>query len=229
MKLRVGTFNIRNGYDVHYDYDIIAQDIIDLGIDVCGFQEVDLFTDRNGKRDTMKLLGEKTGYDYYFNKSVCLAGGDYGTGVLSRFPIVSYKRVELSTVGIEDCVDKEIRAMGILHLDANREDIVFINTHLTYIRGAMQTNQFADVAAEFASHKRVILTGDFNTPYFDDFKVIKNCKLANNENNVYNSYDHRSPIDNIVVPDSAEIIKTGLLTTEPDHSDHRLLWADIEI
>ena len=110
VSLRVGTFNIQNGGGVGHDFSVLAQDILDQGLDIVGLQEVDQFTSRNGGKDTMKELSEATGYKYYgFTKAINLSG-DFEYTILKTIEnganpyfVVAYDNIgELKTNGYSE-------------------------------------------------------------------------------------------------------------------------------
>lgn len=223
MNIKVGSYNIRNGLDVKHDFSVIARDITEAGLDICGIQEVDMFTSRNGMQDTMALLAEYTGYAYYrFVKTIDFAGGDYGTAILSKHPIVDFEAVPLYSEGIEN------RVLGHAVIEIDGEKIDFFNTHLAFESQEIQLIQFSEVAKIFGKCDKAILTGDFNTDRFERFDAFENASKLNNSQNTLLSFEHRAAIDNIVVSESGIIAGGGMLTTQPDHSDHRMLYAEIK-
>ena len=75
INLKIGTYNIANGREIGHDMTLIAQDILKNEIDVVGFQEVDRYASRSKFIDTIKLLSEYTGFEYYtYTKSTNIKG-----------------------------------------------------------------------------------------------------------------------------------------------------------
>lgn len=223
MKFRVGSYNIRNGLDVKHDFSVIARDIVERGIDICGLQEVDMNTVRNGRQDTMALLSRFTGYEYCrFVKTIDFSGGDYGTAIISKHPITKLEMIPLYSEGIEN------RVLAHAVIDICGEKLDFFNTHLAFEDQSIQIKQFSEVASYCNACEKAVLTGDFNTQCFQRFDVFKNAALLNNAQNTLLSFEHRAAIDNIVVSCGGRIAHGGMLTTVPDHSDHRMIYADVE-
>lgn len=221
VKLRIGSYNIKNGTDVGYDYSVIASDITNAGLDICGLQEIDQLTSRNGGRDTMKLLSEASGYAYYaFARAIDYKGGQYGTAILSKYPIVSFEVVPLVSDGHEN------RSYGHAVIDVNGTLIDFYNTHLSYESLETRTKQFAVLASALADKSRWVLTADFNTQDFNEFSVIKNSVLVNNESHKMLSFSGKSAIDNIVLPSAASVENFGCCN-QYTHSDHFMIWAEV--
>ncbi|MBO7542630.1 endonuclease/exonuclease/phosphatase family protein, partial [bacterium] len=91
--IRVGTYNIQGGVWVHQNWTTIVNDCIEAGLDIVGFQEVDRNTNRSHGKDTMEELSKASNgrYPYYgYSKAIEYDGGEYGTGILSSFPIESF-------------------------------------------------------------------------------------------------------------------------------------------
>lgn len=223
LTLKIGTYNIKNGLDVGYDYSVLADDIVNMELDVCGLQEIDQKTARNGYKDTMMLLAQATGYPYYtFAKAIDYQDGEYGTGILSKYPVVSFEVVPL------DSDSYEKRAYGHAVLDVNGTPVDYYNTHLSYENKETRAKQFQTIADAIAQNDLWILTADFNTDDFSEFSVIEDSLLVNNEANRMLSYAAKSAIDNIVLPSSAEVRASGMLDSV-SHSDHVMVWAEIAL
>lgn len=221
VSLKIGTYNIHNGQRVAYDYAVLASDILTVGLDVCGLQEVDQNTLRNGGRDTMKLLSEATGCQYYaFAKAIEFDGGEYGTAILSKYPIVSFETVLLESGRYEQ------RAYGHAVLLVNGTTVDVYNTHFCYQDAWQRGRQFAAIAEELAGKTRWVLTGDFNARDYSEYACIADSLLVNNEENKMISNHHDYPADNIVLPSGATVMASGCYD-QATHSDHSMIWADV--
>ncbi|MBQ8399129.1 MAG: endonuclease/exonuclease/phosphatase family protein [Clostridia bacterium] len=238
VSLRVGTYNIQNGGRVGHDFSILAQDILDQGLDVVGLQEVDMFTSRNGGKDTMAALAKATGYEYYgFTKCINLSGvsgvnggvGEYGIAILSRYPILSYESIMLPRISGEQrgC------AHAVIEVDGVQFD--FYNVHLDWPNKADRTEQFKVLSAIMANDQNAIILGDLNTEDAAEYRVpFPYCSFANGlkgDDNYYITNHEDGAIDNIIIS-SANVTMTKVQlvdTTSNNHSDHNMLWADVEI
>ncbi len=220
MKLRVVSYNIRNGHDVHHDMSLLAADILSVGADLVGLQEVDICTTRVGGRDTLAELAHALGWQHYrFCRAIDFAGGEYGTAILSRYPILSFK---VTPLPCEDAREK--RSVGHAVLDANGERVDLFNTHLSVESSATRVPQFEMLANLTAQYPAWVLTGDFNTADLGCFAVFDDASLANPGK--YATFpDSGEGIDNIVCSTPWRIADTG--TLQNHHSDHLLLWAEI--
>ena len=220
MKLRVVSYNIRHGHDAGLDMSLIAADILSVGADVVGLQEVDVGTSRVHGRDTLCELAMALGWEHYaFCRAIDFAGGGYGTAILSRFPIISFDQMHFDVPA-----PREGRAVGHAVIDAHGERVDFFNTHLSYESNELRAGQFAALADLVARTPAWVLTGDFNTANLACFDVFTGACLANP--NRYATFPASGEgIDNIVCNAPWRITDTGIL--QPSHSDHLLLWAEL--
>ena len=221
ITLNIGSYNIANGLNFKR-ITSIGTDIKNQNLDIVGVQEVDQFVDRTGRVDSMKMLSDASGLPYYaFFKAIDLQGGEYGVGILSKYPITETDKIEL------DSGDKEQRVLGKAVIDVDGSLINFFVTHLSAEDKALRPPQFATIAETVAPLDNFIITGDFNTEKFTDYAVIKNADMVNNATYSVNTIPSPNPtisIDNIVFSkanwsfDRPEVLKNG-------KSDHCLLYA----
>ena len=218
--LRVGSYNIRHGGDVALDMSVIARDVTDLSLDIIGFQEIDQMTARVGGLDTMAALSVASGYKYYaFAKAINYKGGEYGTAILSRYPIVDFEVIALESG------NEEHRSVGHAVIDVGGTHLDFFNTHLSYESLDMRTLQYKQLAGLLAKCETYILTGDFNTERLSEFDVLPSATLVNPRKFPTFTSSGKA-IDNIVISKNYSIVSSG--TGPEGHSDHVLLWAQLE-
>ena len=229
--ITVASYNVRHGDDVEYDWSKLAEVILQSGADVVGLQEIDMNTGRNGGRDTMAGLSEATGFPYYvFIPAMNFDGGQYGTAILSRYPILSSDVITLNAGGYEP------RALGAAEIELpDGSTLHFLNTHLAYEDDFVRSTQFTQVAKWIKRNIRddspVMITGDFNTADFSDYEPLEKQGFAivNNAEHSYPTYrGNNTPIDNVVY------LTSRLTPVEHDYidssySDHNLLWCRFEI
>ncbi|MBT5621283.1 MAG: endonuclease, partial [Verrucomicrobia bacterium] len=92
--LRVMTYNIHHaeGLDGKVDLERIANVLQQSNADVIALQEVDKNTERTGGIDMPAELAKLTGLNVVFGANLDnFQGGQYGTAILSRFPIESHE------------------------------------------------------------------------------------------------------------------------------------------
>lgn len=224
VKLRIGTYNIRlGGAMVKYDMKLLADDITGQKLDIVGLQEVDYLANRSRNLDVLKLLSEHTGMKHYrFTVAHPIPGGQYGTGILSKYPIEEYETVPLPATGSGDP-----RAIGRTVINVNGTRINYFNTHLEVLNRRARTWNIAVLEHLTTKYGHYVVTGDMNTADLSEFEVIKNAKFANN-NSEYPTAGEAG-IDNIIYSPEWKVLNVGVLDTiESKHSDHRMLWADME-
>ena len=220
LTLRVGSYNIKHGGDVGLDFSVIAADIKALNLDIIGFQEIDQCTSRVNGLDTPALIAKELGYEhYYFTGAIDYKGGEYGTLIVSRYPIeFSESYAFPKHAGYED------RAMGHVVINVDGAKVDFFNTHLSYEEKSLQTEQFGILGEKLDGVRGFILTGDFNTSDTSLYSPIENHKLVNPKK--YVTFPDSGYIDNIVLESGWEIVESGV--GPQGHSDHNMLWAEIK-
>ena len=220
--LRIGSYNIKHAADANLNLNTIAQIIKSQNLDIVGLQEIDYKTSRSKKVDQPAKLAEYAEMPYYvFVRAIDYQGGEYGTLILSKYPIVSSEVIPLESW------DKEGRALGHAVIDIGGKTIDFFNTHLSYEDKALRTLQFFEVSEKTDLCENFILTGDFNTADFSEFGIL-GANLLNDTFRFYPTFPGgNSAIDNIVYTDSFKEIASGTVTQS--YSDHYLLWAEFEI
>ena len=172
--IRVMTYNIHHGEGLDGKVDIgrIARVIRDARADIVALQEVDRGVERTKKIDIMTLLADQTGLTYAFGKNIDYQGGEYGNGILTRFPILEEKNLHYQMIR-----EGEQRGLLQLVLEAQGEEFVFMNTHIDY-RGD-DTERIMNVAeirsaAQGHETRPVIVCGDFNdTPGSRTVELMK--------------------------------------------------------
>ncbi len=223
ITLKIATYNIAAG---RYNRDLseICREIVDSDADIIGLQEVDLLTNRSGKIDMLKEIASAASYPYYlFVPAIKHDGGQYGTAILSKYPIESHKIIPLDNRGIKT----EGRALGIFQIDVLGEKISFFNTHIEHTNDSLRAYHFEQLGNLLKDYSSYILTADFNTADYTAFSVFPNCRIVNNEKNPLPSFIPDSlGIDNIVM--SSDWTYSSPALAEAGSSDHRLLFALLE-
>ncbi|WP_010278440.1 endonuclease/exonuclease/phosphatase family protein [Paenibacillus senegalensis] len=170
-ELTVMSFNILHGegmIDGKLDLERIASIIEASGAELIGLQEVDKhFSARSHYVDQGVWLAERLGMDYAYGANLTLPAEDdgkperqYGTLVLSRFPIIYKKNHKL--VQLLDVNRPEARGLLETHIDIQGSKVIFFNTHLGLdSRERMQqAEQIMDKAK--GRTEPIIMSGDFN-------------------------------------------------------------------
>ena len=221
VSLRVGTYNIKTGYDVGYRMEEIAADILPLDLDIVGLQEVDIGTSRAGRLDTLRLLADASGYKYYaFSRSIYYQGGEYGTAILSRYPIMSYSTEMLPTPA-----NMEQRSVGHAVIDIEGFMLDYFNTHLSFEDADVREGQLLYIADLLDECSVFILSADFNTENGEEYLLVQNSTRVNGGE--YKTYNNEKALDDILLSLGWRVTEKGVYDSA-GHSDHDLLWAEIE-
>src|SRR5690606_31957844 len=158
-------------YNIHHDNPPSEPDKIDLEAianvinesraDLVGLQEVDVHTIRSGQSSNQaEVLGEMTGMHVFFSKGIDYQGGEYGTAVLSKYPIKQAERFELPNL---EGLKSEPRTLAVVTVEVEGRPLRFANTHLDYTNAEnnlLQVNEILEVFEE--GRLPVVLVGDFN-------------------------------------------------------------------
>lgn len=233
MKLTAVTYNIRHGYDVGFDWSRLASHVNAVGADVVGFQEVDMGTARSLGLDSLKGLMEAVGFAYgRFIPAMEYNGGQYGTAMISRFPITSFEVFQLPDG------NREPRSCGRAVLELGGREFTFLNTHLEYENAEIRLPQYEAVSEILPKEGAYLLTGDFNTEDAREFAPLLTGRSAALVNGgitaggtevLYKTF--RQPpmaIDNMVYASDCMVLTAAGMVDSAD-SDHNLLWASFEI
>ena len=230
-QITIATYNIRHGGDVGLDWSRLAEVIVASGADVVGIQEMDMLTDRVGGVDSLKGLSEATGMAHaLFVPAMDFRGGQYGTAILSRYPMAATEYHPLPSAHYEP------RAFGCATLTVGEgTTLALLNTHLSYESVEQQRIQMACLADWMAEHlpadTPAVLTGDFNTEDFTLFTPLtaRGYALVNCDETEFKTFrTNPVAIDNIVyTAASLTPVERGMI--DKNTSDHNLLWCRFQI
>lgn len=163
--LKVLSYNIHHANPPskpdHIDLKGIAEVIKESGADLVALQEVDVYTRRSGKKSHQaEELGKLTGMHVFFSKGIDYQGGEYGTAILSRFPIIETQRHELPNL---PGVKSEPRTLAVATVEVSGVKIRFANTHLDFTNKENNFFQVNEIIHLLNKGKEpVIMAGDFN-------------------------------------------------------------------
>lgn len=162
VPVRVLCYNIHHGegLDGRLDLERIAALIRDQQADLVALQEVERGTQRTQRRDLPAELAQLTGLSVRFARNIPYQGGEYGTAVLSRFPIRRVAHTPLTMIG-----QGEQRGAQQVWVEIAGTEVLLINTHLDHRRDPAERDRSVEeiralVAA--AGSTPVIVAGDFN-------------------------------------------------------------------
>lgn len=222
LALKVGSYNILHGEEVDFDMSRLAADILACELDVVGLQEVDKGTRRVGGRDLLRQLAEACGYEHYaFFSAMDFDGGEYGVGIISKYPIKSVDKKQLTVI---DGTEPRILAHAVIEVSGIKID--FFNTHLSFETPEIRGTQLSEILAAMGESRTAILTGDFNVSSTAEIDLALPEHRRANRDNLPTFPVGREVIDEIVCAYPWSITDCTVYDVK-GNSDHNLLTAEL--
>lgn len=227
----LGSFNIcsahfREGRYTDENLRMIADKIRAGGADVVALQEVDRGAERSARVDMPDRLSEMSGLSHhYFIKIRDFQGGEYGTAILSRFPIR-----EAKTLNYPVRVATQGTSCGYVVLDVNGWHVTIFNTHLSVESEEANTDTLTCLRDILQSRLDVhpegfACCGDFNT---SPDKIARYIPFVSPAQEGLITYSDKSSIDNILLAGEVCAGEVRVFDTQYDNStDHHMLLARI--
>ena len=155
VDVRVVSFNTHRSFG---GIATVASEIRSLDPDVVLLQEIDRFHGRTGGVDQAAYFAETLGMEASFSPNVVQGRGQYGTAILSRFPILDSGRFALP-----NGAGGEQRGLQWAGLDIGGQEVRVYNTHLQNKIVGLREAQARHVAGILAGEEQpTILGGDMN-------------------------------------------------------------------
>ena len=226
---KLASYNICSSHFLHGQYtkenlQLLAESIAAVRADAVCLQEVDKCAARSEGVDMTAELALMSGYDYsYFIKIRDFQGGEYGTAILSRYPIV-----EAQTLNFAVKIAKQGTSCGYVVLDVEGENVTLFNTHLSIESEEANTDTMlclGDILCEYVEKNgtRLLCCGDFNT---NPPKLAEYLPRFDRANTNLLTYADRS-IDNVLyLGYKVENVHT-VDTTTSRVTDHNMLVCDV--
>lgn len=234
IRLRVMSYNIHHGEgtDKKIDLERIARVINSVEPDLVGLQEVDENVPRSKNIDQREILDELTGLCGSFASSIELNGGYYGNANLTRWI------ADLDDRELPNPDDGERRRVIKLVVKQTKQHqpFYFLNTHFDNRpkeATRLESAKFINELVKKDGDAPMIMVGDFNsTPESETHKeLLKTWTRTNKEPLPTIPVEKPSKqIDYIFVKPANRfrILKTEVLP-EAVASDHRAIWAEVEL
>lgn len=232
-QLRVMTYNLRFGELASLEE--MASYISSQQPDLVALQECDWKTTRTrapkqAGKAFVNELAYHTGLFGIYGKAIDYAGGYYGVGILSRYPILRSERVFLPNPEPA----KEQRVMLIADIELPDHSVVtFISTHLEVSSQKTRKAQIEFINEKVKELKTpVILAGDFNAiPASEEIKsIMAHWFNATDTSFTFASYKPETKIDYIY---GLPVYRFNLVETHTDSScklsDHFPVLSVIEL
>ena len=193
--------------------------------DVVCLQEVDRGAARSERVDMPARLADMTDLKHhYFIKIRDFQGGEYGTAILSRYPITESRTVNYSVQ-----IATQGTSCGYVTLNVEGSAVTVFNTHLSVENEESNTetlNCLGDVLSQWSRERRegMICCGDFNT---SPQKVARYLPWVTLAHYGLTTYADRS-IDHILYTDPIRTENTRTMDTQYDGTtDHHMVLTDV--
>jgi endonuclease/exonuclease/phosphatase family metal-dependent hydrolase len=233
---RVMTYNIHHaeGLDKKVDLKRIADLIKKEKADIVALQEVDRNTERTGKRDFPAEFAQLTGMSCVFSNNWPVQGGEYGTAILTRFPITKREHSLLKMVG-----SNEQRGLLQAHIKIGDREVVVMNTHIDFRRSDEErlesVKEFVPVIQKKAELP-IIFCGDFNDSPGSRTYERMNALLDDSWKLIGKGEGWTIPaekphrrIDYIWISKKGSIVPLRAWVPETEASDHRPVVAEFQL
>lgn len=220
------TYNIRHGVgmDRVLDLERTASVIKALDPDILILNEVDHGTERSFGVLQTDSLGKLLDMHSSFGRSIDYDGGQYGNALLTKFPVLDFQVVDLSTDSL-----LEGRSVFLASLLLDTDTLFIMGTHLG-LEPAERNEQIKRIIQVLPNSATLILGGDFNfepnsNTYFDLTKHLQDG-IRQHRPQAENTYPADQPdrrIDYIFIGSNIKAIGIPALTPNEvsTASDHR--------
>ena len=234
--IKVASYNVKY---LSMDRLLLVENIKKIDADLIGIQELGYMSPTKGGDDHMQYLKDHTDYPYaYF----CNCTGDYGHGILSKYPI---KESTEGFYNYQNANSAEKRKWNRNVIDVDGTELVWYNTHLC-VQDKLPSGewnwthgetQFKEVLAMIYKEKGpTMLTADFNLMPERQAGIVDTTKLLplnGMKDWMFTVKD--LGVDNIYIKNMAdhyfnENTQCGLEMGAYDGaSDHAPIWSWIKI
>ena len=227
----LASFNICSAHfrEGHYTEDNLArlaEQINHSAADVVCLQEVDRGATRSDRVDMPARLADMTELKhYYFIKIRDFQGGEYGTAILSRYPITDSR-----TINYPVTIATQGTSCGYAVLDVEGTAVTVYNTHLSVENEEANTETLCclgDVLSEVRRRNgSFVCCGDFNT---NPKKVARFIPWVEMAHKGLTTYADRS-IDHILCYGVISLQNTRTMDTQRDRvTDHNMVLTHVTV
>jgi len=231
--LRVMCYNTRHakGMDERVDVPRLAARIQAAGADLIGLQEIDRGTNRSDGIDQIAELGRIIGFHSAYGAFMDYDGGQYGLGVLSRYPIIASR-----TVSIPDRKEPRVALLADIALPSG-QTVCLADIHFDCIED--DTERFGQAQKVAASLREIdlpcLLMGDFNDEpgtrtieFFRSF-MLEAVKPMDSRLTFPSNAPEREIDFLFLSPSSRWVVNRVDVVDDSMTSDHRPIVADLKL
>ena len=229
--MHVLSYNIHHGegLDRKIDLERIAALVRESGADLVALQEVDRVTRRTHQVDQLGVLAAGTGFHPAFGKFMDFQGGEYGLGILSRYPIHRTWSIALPAGSREP---RSALAVSVTHPTLG--PTTFVCLHLDWL--ADDSHRFLQAQALVEGLRDVqglvVLAGDFNDRPGPRTLELFGSRFtqADKPEDAHDTFPADGPdreIDFVMFRSATQIEASAIVLTEAVASDHRPILATL--
>ncbi len=233
--MKLVTYNIQSGRDAwgQLHLDKTAEAIKALAPDICGLNEVRVGCSDSGNVDQLQYLCEQTGLTGCFAPAIPMAGGQYGIGLLSKYPIVSFDVHKVPDVPLEErepgYYENRVIYRAVLKTDLGA--LAVYGTHFGLTRP--ERRYAVKLAKELISaetEQNLVFMGDLNAyPQDETIKALEEV-MHNTHSGERPVFTHHAlkldkTIDYIFT--KGNLHSTAAKTSYTVASDHLPLWVEL--
>lgn len=227
VKLKLMTYNIHRGIgkDGKLNLDNTAEVVRSSDAAIVALQEVERYSIRTGFRDQIKLLSEKLDMHYAYGKSINIINGEYGNGLLSKYPIEEYKVYDLPSFNEQRTI---LRA--VINIDGYK--LAVYNTHLGLKEAERKEQQDFILQLMMEEALNYMLMGDMNSKSSKLTIITRNMKDSAEgslklDKSTYEEKDIHERIDYIFL--SKNLIATDYDVILTEASDHYPVISEVVV
>ena len=229
MTMRVATWNVDS--KAHPDIKKMSEIIKENGVEIMGFQEIDVNNTRNDYDMVQDFVNEDYPY-VHFAKGRGFANGGFGVGITSR-----YELKEVSSIPIESTGSKAPKVLERGVFEKDGREIAFYVTHTSWENTDLRRRQIAEIIERVKQDptEYKIMVADWNADQsLYEYTMFEDAfNIANGKDGVwldtFKGTDDSMKVmtvDNIITTKNIRITDVG--TVHSDMADHDMLWADLE-
>ncbi len=227
IKLKLMTYNMHRGIgkDRKLNLNNTEEVIKNSDASIISLQEVERHSIRTGFKDQIKLLSEKLNMNYAYGKSINVLSGQYGNGILSKYPIEEYKAYDLPSYR-----EQRIMLRAVINIDGYR--LAVYNTHLG-LKEAERKEQLEFIQQMMGDETLdYLLMGDMNCKS-SNLTVITGTMKDSAEGSLkldqstFEENDVQERIDYIFVSPNIEITSYDVILSEA--SDHYPVISEVVV
>lgn len=238
LDIRFLSYNIQHGVGIDGKLDLsrIEEVIRQSTSDIVALQEVDNhFGTRSNYENQAELLAKSLGYHYVFGASIDLepASGQlnkqqYGTAILSRYPIYAAHILPLSS----DAEEQRTMLHAIINLNGAELNVYNVHLGLDSISRMIQAGEITDYMKKQTGP--YVLLGDSNAPpeekemllLVEQGNLIDPFRNLNNSA-TYPAWDPEKRIDYILLSPSFYLLDQAVI--QSDASDHLPITSGVSL